>query len=80
MDREPLLRMSGMDKSFAGVPALRDVHMSVAPGEVRALIGQNGAGKSTLIKVLTGVYRRDAGQVEFAGTPVDFALGRAGSR
>ena len=62
MDREPLLRMSGMDKSFAGVPALHDVHMSVAPGEVRALIGQNGAGKSTLIKVLTGVYRRDAGR------------------
>ena len=67
-----LLRCSGMDKSFAGVPALRDVDMSVAPGEVRALIGQNGAGKSTLIKVLTGVYRRDAGQVEFAGNPVDF--------
>jgi monosaccharide-transporting ATPase len=72
MAQESLLRCSGMDKSFAGVPALRDVHMSVAPGEVRALIGQNGAGKSTLIKVLTGVYRRDAGQVEFAGNPVDF--------
>ena len=72
MAQEPLLRCSGMDKSFAGVSALRDVHMSVAPGEVRALIGQNGAGKSTLIKVLTGVYRRDAGQVEFAGNPVDF--------
>ena len=72
MAQEPLLRCSGMDKSFAGVSALHDGHMSVAPGEVRALIGQNGAGKSTLIKVLTGVYRRDAGQVEFAGTPVDF--------
>jgi monosaccharide-transporting ATPase len=72
MAQEPLLRCSGMDKSFAGVSALHDVHMSVAPGEVRALIGQNGAGKSTLIKVLTGVYRRDAGQVEFAGNPVDF--------
>ncbi len=68
----PLLRMRGIDKSFAGVPALTGVDLAVAPGEVRALIGQNGAGKSTLIKVLTGVYRRDAGEVEFAGQPVDF--------
>jgi galactofuranose transport system ATP-binding protein len=68
----PLLQMHGIDKSFGGVPALTQVDLAVAPGEVRALIGQNGAGKSTLIKVLTGVYRRDAGQIEFAGGPVDF--------
>jgi monosaccharide-transporting ATPase len=69
----PLLRMTAIDKSFAGVPALTGVNFSVAPGEVRALIGQNGAGKSTLIKVLTGVYRRDAGDIAFGGRQVDFA-------
>jgi monosaccharide-transporting ATPase len=69
----PLLQMTAIDKSFAGVPALTGVNFSVAPGEVRALIGQNGAGKSTLIKVLTGVYRRDSGRIEFGGRQVDFA-------
>jgi galactofuranose transport system ATP-binding protein len=68
----PLLSMRGIDKSFAGVPALTQVDLAVTPGEVRALIGQNGAGKSTLIKVLTGVYRRDAGEISFGGRPVDF--------
>jgi galactofuranose transport system ATP-binding protein len=73
MAEAPLLRMRGMTKSFAGVPALIDVDMGVHPGEVRALIGQNGAGKSTLIKLLTGVYRRDGGEAEFDGHTVDFA-------
>ena len=73
MAEAPLLRMRGMTKSFAGVPALIDVDMSVHPGEVRALIGQNGAGKSTLIKLLTGVYHRDGGEIEFDGHTVDFA-------
>jgi galactofuranose transport system ATP-binding protein len=68
----PLLQMRGIDKSFAGVPALTQVDLAVAPGEVRALIGQNGAGKSTLIKVLTGVHPRDAGEVSFEGRAVDF--------
>jgi len=68
----PLLLMSGVDKAFAGVPALRSAELRVAPGEVHALIGQNGAGKSTLLKVLTGVYRRDAGSVQFAGAEVNF--------
>ena len=68
----PLLQMRGIKKSFAGVPALTEVDLAVAPGEVRALIGQNGAGKSTLIKVLTGVHRRDAGEISFEGRAVDF--------
>jgi len=72
MSSEPLLRMRGIDKDFAGVPALSGVDMTVAPGEVRALIGQNGAGKSTLIKVLTGVHRRTGGRIRFAGRDVDF--------
>ena len=67
----PLLEMSGIDKAYGGVPALRGVSFAVEAGEVHALIGQNGAGKSTLIKVLTGYARRDAGQVLFRGE--DFA-------
>ncbi|CAM3699977.1 sugar ABC transporter ATP-binding protein [Deinococcus frigens] len=64
--------MQDIQKSFAGVVALADASLTVAPGEVHALIGQNGAGKSTMIKVLTGAYRRDGGSVTFAGGPVEF--------
>src|SRR4051812_21049537 len=65
--------MHGIDKAFLGVPALREAHFEVGRGEVHALVGQNGAGKSTLIKVLTGAYRRDAGEVRFEGSEVNFA-------
>src|SRR3954464_11775871 len=65
--------MHGIDKSFVGVPALIDARLEVRAGEVHALIGQNGAGKSTLIKVLTGVYRRDRGEIVFDGRPVEFS-------
>jgi monosaccharide-transporting ATPase len=68
---EPLLRMTGIRKAFAGVPALSDAALEVAPGEVHALVGQNGAGKSTLIKILTGVYARDGGEVLWDGRLVD---------
>ena len=70
---ETLLRMEGIDKSFGGVPALRGASLEVARGEVHALIGQNGAGKSTMIKILTGVYRKDAGTIEFDGRTVQFS-------
>ncbi len=62
-----LLNMIGIEKAFAGVSALSEASLDIAPGEVHALIGQNGAGKSTLIKILTGVYRRDGGIVRFNG-------------
>jgi ribose transport system ATP-binding protein len=65
--------MQGIEKQFLGVPALRDARFEVARGEVHALIGQNGAGKSTLIKVLTGVYAKDAGRIEFDGREVAFS-------
>jgi ribose transport system ATP-binding protein len=65
--------MHGINKRFLGVPALVDARLEVAEGEVHALIGQNGAGKSTLIKILTGVYRRDSGEIVFAGEHVEFS-------
>jgi len=70
--RAPLLDMQGIDISFGGVPALRGANLSVAAGEVHALIGQNGAGKSTMIKILTGAYRRSGGSVRFEGREIDF--------
>jgi len=68
-----LLSMRGIDKRFAGIPALSNASLEVGPGEVHALIGQNGAGKSTMIKVLTGYHRRDAGSVEFLGKPFEMS-------
>lgn len=69
----PLLSMRGITKRFGGNPALAGASFEVRPGEVHALVGQNGAGKSTLIKVLTGYYRRDAGEVSFLGQPFQAA-------
>ena len=72
MTDDILLSMSGIAKSFSGVAALKEASLTVARGEVLALIGQNGAGKSTLIKVLTGAIARDRGTVRFEGVPVAF--------
>ena len=66
--------MRGIDKALAACRPARGASSRSRPGEVHALIGQNGAGKSTLIKVLTGYYRRDGGEIMFEGGPVDFAL------
>ncbi len=66
-----LLAMKNISISFPGVKALTEVDFHVKPGEIHALMGQNGAGKSTLIKVLTGVYRRQAGSVVFEGREID---------
>jgi ribose transport system ATP-binding protein len=70
---DPLLDVRGVTKHFAGVTALDSVSFELGAGEVRALVGENGAGKSTLIKVFTGVYRPDAGEVRYLGAPVAFA-------
>ena len=64
---EVILTMKGIDKSFPGVHALDHVDLEVRKGEVLALMGENGAGKSTLIKVLTGVYSKDEGQIFIDG-------------
>jgi len=66
----PVLELSGISKSFAGVRALHEAGLRLYPGEVHALMGQNGAGKSTLIKVLTGVHAADAGTMRLAGKPI----------
>ncbi|MFE0677132.1 sugar ABC transporter ATP-binding protein [Streptomyces sp. NPDC058867] len=68
-----VLAVRGLSKSFPGVRALDDVDLTLHAGEVHALIGENGAGKSTLIKLLTGVYRPDAGEIRFQGREVSFA-------
>ena len=66
-----LIAVKNLSKSFPGVKALQDVQFDLQAGEVHALMGENGAGKSTLMKILAGVYTRDAGEVLLDGQPVD---------
>ena len=77
---QPVLRLSGISKSFPGVRALSDVQLELHAGEVTALIGENGAGKSTIVKVLTGIYQPDAGVIEVAGQPTTFPTAEAAAR
>src|SRR4028118_507635 len=69
----PVLEVRRVTKRFPGVLALNDISFGLRPGEAHALVGENGAGKSTLIKVITGVYRPDEGQILFEGEEVSFA-------
>ncbi|MGH3447382.1 MAG: sugar ABC transporter ATP-binding protein [Nocardioidaceae bacterium] len=71
VEAEPILRVSGIVKTFPGVTALAEVDLNVLPGEVHCLLGQNGAGKSTLIKVLAGVHRPDSGDIFWEGEKVE---------
>lgn len=66
-----VLEMKGINKNFSGLQALSDAHLAVEPGEAHALLGINGAGKSTMIKVLSGVYSRDSGEILIDGNPVE---------
>ncbi len=68
----PMLEMAGIGKAFPGVTALNDVSLTVAGGEVRALMGENGAGKSTLLKILAGEHRPDTGEVRVRGAACRF--------
>lgn len=70
LTKQPILTMRGIHKGFPGVKALDGVDFRLFPGEVHALMGENGAGKSTLIKVLTGVYPIDGGEVQLGGAPL----------
>src|SRR4051794_29469935 len=65
-----VLSLAGVTKRFGAVQALSDVHMDVRAGEVVALVGDNGAGKSTLVKVISGVYAPDEGDITFAGRKI----------
>jgi len=69
----PLLELRGISKFFGGVVALADISTSVQAGQVTCVLGDNGAGKSTLIKILSGVFPPDAGELRFAGAPAQFA-------
>lgn len=71
MEKEPILRVEGISKTFPGVRALIDVDFEAYPGEVVAVLGENGAGKSTLMKILSGAYRRDSGRIFLNGKEIN---------
>ena len=77
---EPLIVVRNLNKSFPGVHALKDVKFDLYPGEVHTLVGENGAGKSTLMKVLSGVYQKDSGEVLLDGKPVSITNPKVASR
>ena len=68
----PVVEMHSIEKSFGPVRALSDVRLTLMPGEVLGLVGDNSAGKSTLMKIMTGAYQRDSGDVLVDGAPVNF--------
>ncbi len=68
---ETILKMHGIQKYFPGVHALDNAQLEVRSGEVMALIGENGAGKSTLMKILTGIYQKDDGVIEYFGENIE---------
>ncbi|MBN6190829.1 sugar ABC transporter ATP-binding protein [Aneurinibacillus sp. BA2021] len=68
----PVLELAGVQKAFGSVIALRSGTITVDPGSIHALVGENGAGKSTLVKIVAGLYQRDAGTFRLNGADVDF--------
>ena len=71
MQKEIMLSMEGIDKTFPGVRALKEARFELRSGEVHALVGENGAGKSTLMKILSGVYTKDGGSVRLDGKEIN---------
>ncbi|MBO9100703.1 MULTISPECIES: sugar ABC transporter ATP-binding protein [unclassified Rhizobium] len=72
-----ILEMRGISQIFPGVKALDNVSIALYPGKVTALIGENGAGKSTLVKILTGIYRPNEGEILVDGKPTTFSSAQA---
>lgn len=68
-DVAPFVELLRITKSFPGVVALRNISVSFSPGKVHAVLGENGAGKSTLVKIVSGIYTPDEGQILFSGEP-----------
>ena len=68
---QSLLKAEHIKISFGNVHALRDVSLEILPGEIHCLAGENGCGKSTIIKIISGVYQRDGGTIEFNGQKID---------
>ena len=73
---DSFLQLRGICKSFPGVRALNNVHMEIRKGEVHALVGENGAGKSTLMKILSGAYTKDGGEILWQGEEVEITKPR----
>ena len=69
--KTPILKMTNIVKEFPGVKALDGVNLELYEGKVMALMGENGAGKSTLMKILSGVYKKDGGQIFYNGVEED---------
>ncbi|HVQ75452.1 MAG TPA: ABC transporter ATP-binding protein [Candidatus Binatia bacterium] len=67
----PILELSGVSKRFGGVAAVNGVSLALAPGRIYGLIGPNGSGKTTLFNCITGIERRDAGEIRFRGERID---------
>ena len=68
---EVFLECKGILKQFNGIEVLKSVNLEIRKGEVHALMGENGAGKSTIIKIITGVYTKDGGEIFIEGQPVN---------
>jgi simple sugar transport system ATP-binding protein len=71
--QQPIVQAINLEKHFGGLVAVSNVSVEIFPGEVVGLVGDNGAGKSTLIKMISGVYRPDGGQILLDGAEVHFA-------
>ena len=69
--KTPILKMTNIVKEFPGVKALDGVNIELYEGRVMALMGENGAGKSTLMKILSGVYKKDGGEIFYKGKKED---------
>ena len=77
---DPLIRITGLRKSFAGTEAVKGVSLELRPGEIRALCGHNGAGKSTVIKMISGQVQPDAGEIAIDGSTVRLRSRRQAQR
>ena len=64
---DEIIRLTNINKSFAGVQALQDVNLTIERGKIHCLVGENGCGKSTLITIIAGVYQRDSGSLQIHG-------------